>query len=219
MAKSPALVLSSGGIHSLLVAGVASRDSRIAMLHVRDGRTTASQAAMAFERQVAHFKPFRHWNLDGGFLRQMTLPVETAGLVTSTSSDPYGPLIPSRELNLLMLAAGFARQTKATTIFWGAHIEPKNSEAMARNIETVQIINQLLEASLGEPHLTIRTPLMGLEDGQLLELGYQMGVPFAESWTCQMPGDHPCMACPACSRRTRAFRSAQLTDPLVTAKR
>ena len=219
MAKAPALVLSSGGLHSLIVTAVASRETRIAMLHVRDGRTTMPQAARAFDGQVAHFKPFRSWTIDGAFLRQMSLPVETAGLVTSTSSDPYGPLIPSRDLNLLMLAAGFARQVKASTVFWGAHLDPKNTDAMARNIETVQIVNQLLEASLGEPYVVVRTPLMGLADGQLMELGYQMAVPFGESWTCQIPGDHPCMACPACSRRTRAFRAAQLTDPLVTAKR
>jgi len=219
MAKPPALVLSSGGLHSLVVAGIASRDTRIAMLHIRDGRTTAQQASLAFERQAGHFKPFRQWSIDGAFLRQMSLPVETAGLVTSTSSDPYGPLIPAREMTLLALAAGFARQIKASAIFWGAHFDPKSTDALARNIEMVQIVNQLLETSMGEPTLTVRTPLMGLEDSQVLELGYQMGVPFADSWTCQMPGDHPCMACPACSRRTRGFRAAQLTDPLVTAKR
>jgi 7-cyano-7-deazaguanine synthase in queuosine biosynthesis len=29
------------------------------------------------------------------------------------------------------------------------------------------------------------------------------------------PLDAPCMSCPACARRIRAFRAAQLADPLV----
>jgi 7-cyano-7-deazaguanine synthase in queuosine biosynthesis len=60
---------------------------------------------------------------------------------------------------------------------------------------------------------------MGLDDAQVVELGYQMGLPLNFSWTCQLPNnDAPCMSCPACARRTRAFRAAQLPDPLVTKK-
>ena len=67
--------------------------------------------------------------------------------------------------------------------------------------------------------IVVKTPLMGLEDHQVIELGYQMGLPFHASWTCQMAHNEvPCMSCPACARRTRAFRAAQLADPLVTKK-
>ena len=36
MAKSVALVLSSGGLHSLVAAGIAAREYRIAILHVQE---------------------------------------------------------------------------------------------------------------------------------------------------------------------------------------
>ena len=48
MSKAPSLVLSSGGLHSLVAAGLASRDTRIALLHINDGRTPANKAAAAF---------------------------------------------------------------------------------------------------------------------------------------------------------------------------
>lgn len=215
MAKALTVVLCSGGLRSLICAGVAAREFRVALLHLRDQRATSAQTLAAFEQQVAFFKPVKHWVIDAAFLRQMTLPPETAGLITSTSSDPQAPLIPLRELNLLAMAAGFARQLKASAIFWGAQFDPKSSDALSRNIELVQVYNQLLEMLTPDAPLTIRTPLMGLEDHQAVELGYQINVPFGSSWSCQIPGDRPCQSCAACTRRARAFRAAQLQDPLV----
>jgi len=215
MAKAPALVLSSGGLHSLVTAGLGNREFRIGMLHVKDGRATEKQAAAAFERQAAHLRPMKTWVIDGGFLRQTSMPPEATGVVTSTNSDAQSSLVPMRDLAYLTLAAGFARQVHASTILWGVQCDPKQADAMARCIELVQVANQLLELLSPDAPLLIKTPLLGLEDQQVVELGYQMALPFQASWTCQNPLELPCMSCPACSRRTRAFRAAQLVDPLV----
>jgi 7-cyano-7-deazaguanine synthase in queuosine biosynthesis len=228
MPKSSALVLSSGGMHSLVAAGLASREFRIGLLHLADVRASARQAATAFHKQVEHFKPLKHWLADAGYLRQMALPPETAGLVNATGSDAAASLVPLRELQMLSVAAGFARQIHATAIFWGIQYEQRAADALAKNVEIVQIFNGLLEVLSPESPITVKTPLMGLEDHQVIQLGYQMGLPFAASWTCQMPAsaapvaaggapiDTPCMSCPACARRIRAYRAAQLADPLVT---
>ncbi len=219
MPKTSAIVLSSGGLHSLIATGLANREYRIAMLHIKDGRITALKARDAFEKQVAHFKPVKHWVVEGAYLRQMALPPEVAGHVQTTSSDPQGNLlIPLRELQLLSQAAGFARQIRADTIIWGIQHDASNADAMARNIEVVQVMNQLLELLSPDAPITVKTPLVGLEDQQVIELGYQMGLPLASSWTCQMDLPTPCMSCPACAWRTRAFRAAQLADPLIAKK-
>lgn len=218
MPKPPLLVLSSGGLRSLVAAGVAARDTRIALLHIRDGRPTADLAAAAFDKQVTHFKPLKAWAASALYLREMALAAETAGVVASTSSDSQSTLIPLRELQLLAIAAGYAKHIRAAGIVWGAQVDQKQTDALARNIELVQIMNQLLELLSPDLPLVLRTPLMGLEDSQVIELGYQMGVPFAASWTCQMQVENPCMSCPACTRRIRAFRGAQLADPLVAKK-
>jgi 7-cyano-7-deazaguanine synthase len=215
MAKTPAIVLSSGGLHSLVAAGLAAREHRIALLHLQDGRQSAVRAAAAFEKQVAHFQPLKSWSVAVPALRQTSMPPENAGVIHSTSSDPYAPLIPLRDLHLLTVAAGFARMLRAETIIWGAQFDSKQADALARNIELVQMFNNLMDLQNAETPLTVRTPLMGLDDYQVIELGHQIGVPFAASWTCQMAVDNPCMSCPACARRTRMFRAAQLADPLV----
>jgi 7-cyano-7-deazaguanine synthase len=218
MPATPLLVLSSGGLHSLIAAGVAARDSRVALLHINDGRATAAQAAAAFDKQTAHFKPIKHWTIATPFWRQMSLPPESASVVHATSSDSTSPLIPLRELQLLSIAAGFARQIRASAIVWGIQIEPKQTDHLARGIELVQVLNQAIDLLSIDAPISIRTPLMGLEDSQVIELGYQMSLPFTASWTCQTPGESPCMSCPACARRIRAFRAAQLVDPLITKK-
>ena len=113
MAKTPAIVLSSGGLHSLVAAGLAAREHRIALLHLQDGRQSAGHASAAFDKQVAHFQPLKSWSIPVPALRATSLPPENAGVIHSTSSDPYGPLIPLRDLHLLTVAAGFARQLRA----------------------------------------------------------------------------------------------------------
>jgi 7-cyano-7-deazaguanine synthase len=219
MPKAPAIVLSSGGLHSLVVAGLASREHRLGLLHFKDGRASAKQAADAFDRQVAHFKPLRSWSIDASYFRQMSLPPEAAGLVTSTGSDASAALVPLRELQFLAIAAGFAQQMRAAVIFWGIQYEQRAADALARSVELVHVANQLLELMAPESPVLIKTPLMGLEDQQVIELGFQMSLPFNLSWSCQLPNNEaPCMACPACARRTRAFRAAQLPDPLVAKK-
>jgi 7-cyano-7-deazaguanine synthase len=219
MAKSAAIVLSSGGIHSLVCAGLATREFRVGMLHLKDQRSASKQALDAFERQVGHFKPLKSWIVEAGYLRQMSLPIESAGMVSSTGSDAQAALIPYRELQLLSVAAGFAQQMKASVILWGVQYEQKQPDELARIMELVQVMNQLLEMMVPEAPVMIKTPLMGLEDQQVIELGYQMGLPFQLSWSCQLANhEMPCMSCPACARRIRMFRAAQLADPLVAKK-
>jgi 7-cyano-7-deazaguanine synthase len=218
MPKASAIVLSSGGLHSLVAAGLAAREYRVGLLHLADGRASARQAAAAFDKQIAHLKPARSWVADAPHFRQMALPPETAGLVSATGSDAHAALIPLRELQLLTVAAGFAKHFHASTILWGVQYDQRAVDAVTRNVELVQVMNQLLELLSPEAPISVKTPLMGLEDHQVVELGYQMGLPFAASWTCQMATDAPCMSCPACARRIRAFRAAQLADPLVTKK-
>ncbi len=216
MPKSPAIVLSSGGLHSLVTAGLASREFRVGLLHFKDGRASAKQAADAFDRQVAHFKPLKSWTIDASYFRQMSLPPEAAGMVNSTGSDAQAALVPLRDLQFLAIAAGFAQQMRAGVIFWGIQYEQRAADSLARCVEVVHVLNQLLEILAPESPIVVKTPLMGLEDQQVIELGYQIGLPFNLSWSCQLPNNEaPCMACPACARRIRAFRAAQLLDPLV----
>ena len=219
MAKTTAVVLSSGGLHSLVAAGLASREYRVGMLHLKDGRAAAKQAADAFDRQVAHFKPVKNWSIDASYFRHMALPPEMAGLVSSTGSDAQAAMIPLRELQLLAVGAGFAQQIRAAVVVWGIQHEQRSADALARVVELVHVMNQLLEVMSPELPIVVKTPLLGVEDQQVIELGYQMGLPLNLSWTCQMPNNEtPCMSCPACARRTRAFRAAQLADPLVAKK-
>lgn len=216
MAKASAVVLSSGGLRSLVTSGLGAREYRVGMLHLKDGRLAGKQALEAFERQTAHFKPLKSWIVEAGYLRQMSLPPETAGIVNTTGSDGQAALVPLRELQFMTVAAGFAQQIRANVILWGVQHEPRAAEQLSRIVEIVQVMNQLLELLSPEAPIVVKTPLMGLEDQQVIELGYQMGLPFNASWSCQMPNNEtPCMSCPACARRIRAFRAAQLADPLV----
>jgi len=217
--KSLSLALCSGGLRSYICATLAARDSRIGVVHINDGRGPATRLLAALDKQTITLKPSKTWVIDADYIRQMALAAETTGMITSESSDAFSALNPLRDLQFLSIAAGLARASKAPTIYWGVHHAPKESDAIARIVEATQQFNALLGMLTPDFKLTIKTPLLGLEDGQLIELGQQMGVPFEQTWSCQMTLDRPCMSCPACAWRIRAFRAAQLADPLVATKR
>jgi 7-cyano-7-deazaguanine synthase len=217
--KSLAVVLCSGGLRSFICATLAARESRIGIIHINDGRGPAPQLLNALDKQTTTLRPAKTWVLDAGYIKQMALAAETMGMITSESSDAMSALNPLRDLQFLSIAAGLARSFKAPTIFWGIHRAPKESESIARIVEATQQFNALLGMLTPDFKMTIKTPLLGLEDRQLIELGQQMGVPFEQTWSCQMTLDRPCMSCPACAWRIRAFRAAQIADPLIVAKR
>lgn len=219
MAKTLALVMSSGGLRSVVTMAIAAREHRIAAVHMADLRSTEQAAGAAFDRQVECFKPVKSWKIDGAYLQQMALPIESATIAPGAGADGQADLVPYRELQLLSVAAGLARQARAGIIYWGVQIDPKNTDALARAVEIVQLFSQLLEVLAPDQPMSVQTPLLGLQDQQLIELGHQVHAPFAASWTCHTQTQKPCQSCPACTRRMRAFRAARLDDPLLEATR
>jgi 7-cyano-7-deazaguanine synthase len=55
-------------------------------------------------------------------------------------------------------------------------------------------------------------PILDMTDRQLVELGGQMNVPWAMSWSCLHAGDLPCGGCQACIRRAQGFKEAGIAD-------
>ena len=203
MAKASAVVLSSGGLHSLVIAGLASREYRVGMLHLRDGRPSATQAAAAFDRQVAQIKPLKSWFVDAAYLRQMAMPPETAGMVNSTGSDSLSALIPMRELQFLTVAAGLncARQITAVDHFLGRANRTTRRRRSGQKRQFLQVMNQLLELMTPESPIAIKTPPHGPGRSPGHRAGLPDGPPLLSlTWSCQMPqSESPCMSCPACA--------------------
>src|SRR5690348_5074923 len=110
MAKDLAIVLNSGGMNSAVARALAAQRYLPILLHVPAGSATesggsqASRSRVAFDQQVAHFKPYREHVLPMPYLSQLA---SSAGpKPPASASDPrqQAPLSPQM-LNLLPLVS------------------------------------------------------------------------------------------------------------------
>ncbi|HTW93658.1 MAG TPA: 7-cyano-7-deazaguanine synthase [Tepidisphaeraceae bacterium] len=208
MPKDLAIILNNGSINSAVVTALAAQKARPILLHAETSSPPSSRARAAYDQQVAFFKPFREHTLS-----LMTSP---PGAESTTNADPRAETYDRRMLDLLPLiaaAAQYAVHYQAAAIYLGLRIGP-HEEELARGTEYVQIWTEMLQSPCGQTDLEILTPLLELEPWQVVDLGFQAGVPFERTWTCQEEGSDPCWSCRTCQLREAAFQQAGKVDPL-----
>ena len=221
MAKDLAIVLNSGGINSAVATALAAQRYRPILLHVvgaqpaEAGSTQPSRTRVAFDQQVAHFKPYREHVLPMPYLSQLATPA--APKPVPSASDPRQPAPVSPQmlglLPMLAAAAQFAANHHAAAIYLGMRIGA-NPDELAQATEYVQIWTELVQSPCGLAELEIFAPLMELEPWQVVDLAFQVNAPVDRTWSCVNDGGEPCWACRGCRSREAAFQQAGKPDPL-----
>ena len=218
MAKDLAVVLSNGSVNSAVATALAAQRHRVVMLFARttpdDGEDPMAGARSAFDRQVAHFKPYRDHVLDLSFLADARdgdrAPAPLAN--DPRHVPPVGPRLTDL-VPLVGVALRFAAHHQAAAVHLGLRVGP-GGDALASATEFGQVFTELAQLPCGLPDLTVELPLLELEPWQVVDLGAQAGVPFDRTWSCERPGPEACWACAGCRARETAFQRAGKPDPL-----
>jgi 7-cyano-7-deazaguanine synthase in queuosine biosynthesis len=226
MAKELAIVLNNGSVNSAVVTALAAQKFRLVMLHAivggdeEDSAETATRTRVAFDQQTAHFKPYREHVLELPYLSQLQAPGGPKKNVDgpeprqqSRAAAQLLDLVP-----VLGAAARFAGHYQAAAIFLGLRAGP-GPDDLAQATEFTQIWQELLQIPCGMSDMEIATPLLEMEPWQVVDLGYQVNVPFERTWSCVCDGAEPCWACRGCRAREAAFHQAAKPDPLRAVKR
>ena len=221
MAKDLAIVLNSGSVNSAVATALAAQRYRPVMLHVTAGASSdgggnqPARSRVAFDQQLAHFKPYREHVLPMPFLSQLASAAAPKPLPTASDPRQQAPLSPQMLSLLPMVAAGaqFAAHHQAAAIYLGLRVGPAPDE-LAQATEYVQIWTELVQSPCGLPELEIITPLMELEPWQVVDLAFQVNAPLERTWSCVNDGGEPCWACRGCRARESAFQQAAKPDPL-----
>ena len=226
MAKELAIVLNNGSVNSAVVTALAAQRFRLVMLHVivtgeeDQGAETATRTRVAFDQQTAHFKPYREHVLEIPFLSQLQSP--GGPRKNSEAPEPrQQSRINTQLLDLVPIvgsAARFAGHYQAAAIYTGLRAGP-GADELAQATEYAQIWREMLQVPCGMNDLEIETPLMELEPWQVVDLGFQVNVPFERTWSCASDAAEPCWACRGCRAREAAFHQAAKPDPLRVVKR
>ena len=122
-------------------------------------------------------------------------------------------VVPNRNMMMLAVGIAWAVSVKADGDAYGAHVgdhtiypdcRPEFVEAMRR------------AAGLCDWHpVAIETPFLHLTKTDLVRRGRELGVPFADTWSCYQGGDVHCGRCGTCVERREAFMHAGVHDPTV----
>ncbi len=120
-------------------------------------------------------------------------------------------VVPNRNMLMLSVAAAWAISEKADTIAYAAHAGDHAIYPDCRP-EFVDALNGAL--ALADWHnVQIERPFINITKGGIVKLGAQLGVPFAETWSCYKGKEVHCGRCGTCVERLLAFKEAGVTDP------
>lgn len=218
-----AIVLASGGLDSTVLAYLA-RDRfgpDVHMLSVdyhQRHRKEIDYARITATRIGARF--------DVVDLTSVGILLSGSSLTDSGIDVPHGhyaedsmrsTVVPNR--NAIMLAVAFAvavarnLDNVGTAIHAGDHfVYPDCRPAFAYAFQAMQ---DKATDGFGTPSLFM--PFLNLGKHDIVQIGADLGVPFAATWSCYEGGEKHCGKCGTCVERREAFYLAGIDDPTAYA--
>jgi 7-cyano-7-deazaguanine synthase len=122
-------------------------------------------------------------------------------------------VVPNRNMILLSLAIGYAVSLKADKVFYGAHSGDHDIYPDCRP-EFVDAMNGVSALANYEP-IEIVSPFLHDSKLTILKTGLEMGLDYANTWTCYQGLEKACGKCGSCIERLGAFAAFGLTDPIA----
>ena len=216
-----AVVLLSGGLDSMVVAGLA-REAGYSVnaltidynqRHVREiGSARAIVDALGLARHVVLPLDLRQF---GGSALTSDIAVPKDGL------QPGIPVtyVPARNLVFLSLTLAWAEVLGARDIFIGVNALDYSGypdcrpEFIAGFAELAKLATK---AGDGGERFTIHAPLQYLGKAQIAQEAARLGLDAGLSWSCYdpQPDGQACGLCDSCRLRLKGFAEAGLVDPL-----
>jgi len=127
--------------------------------------------------------------------------------------------VPFRNGIFLSLSAAFAESRGIFDIVTGFNLidtpdYPDTTADFTKKMEAA--INQGTSASITGNPFKIHTPLIARSKKEIIELGMELGADYSFSISCYRGQEAPCLSCPSCDIRSRAFAQLNMEDPLIT---
>ena len=120
-------------------------------------------------------------------------------------------VVPNRNMILLAVAAGWAIGQGDEAIAYAAHAGDHAIYPDCRPVFVDAMIHALRLCHY-EP-VELLAPFLGMTKADIVKLGADLGVPFAETWSCYEGGEIHCGQCGTCVERKEAFVLAGVVDP------
>ncbi|MFZ9941327.1 MAG: 7-cyano-7-deazaguanine synthase QueC [Luteolibacter sp.] len=211
-------VLLSGGMDSVTVFHRALRDSDVVACLSFDYGAKHNAREIPFAKLHADRAGVPHHVVSLDFMDRLF----KSDLLRSGGDIPEGhyaeesmkkTVVPFRNGIMLSIAAGFAESIGADAVTIAAHsgdhaIYPDCREPFMR------AMGEAMEQGTYAGIKLLR-PFIDMDKAAIARCGADMGVDFAETWSCYKGGEIHCGVCGTCVERREAFLLAGLPDPTV----
>jgi 7-cyano-7-deazaguanine synthase len=219
--KDIAIVLVSGGMDSCVATAIAGKQYQLALLHVNYGQRTESRELKAFHG-IASFYNIPEdriliSNIDylskigGSSLTDLSMNVQNAHLHSKEIPTSY---VPFRNTLFLAIAVSWGEVIGAKKIFIGA-VEQDSPGYPDCKPAYYDVFNKLIK--LGTKPTTcieVETPLINKKKSEIVIIGVSLDAPLHISWSCYKNTDKACGMCHSCFLRLKAFKEAEVIDPI-----
>ena len=122
--------------------------------------------------------------------------------------------VPFRNAHLLATAVSWSEVIGSSSIYIGAVAEDSSGYPDCRP-EYYSAFQKVIDVGTKpETNIIIKTPVIGLKKSEIVLRGLEIGAPLELTWSCYQESERACGNCDSCALRLRAFREANVTDPV-----
>jgi 7-cyano-7-deazaguanine synthase len=216
-----AIVLVSGGMDSLVCAGIAiEKKHHVSFLHMNYGQKTSDRERKSFDQIADHYHVAAKDRkiIDMTFLSQIggssltdnSIAVKSYQGDSNIIPDSY---VPFRNSIILSLAVSWAEVVGATKLYIGANYEDSPGYPDCRP-SYYEAFNKVIKEGTKAGNIEIMTPVIHMKKRDIVLKGQELKVPFELSWSCYKSSDKACGQCDSCALRLRGFKEAGISDPI-----
>ena len=222
--SKPALVLLSGGLDSSVLLHLVARrlhDGAVYAVSFDYGQRHARELDCATwqavtvgvtEHRIVNASFFAELVRGGTSLVQGGAEVPDLADLSETDRTQPPTYVPNRNMMLLSMAAAYAEASGIADIYYGAQAQDEYGYWDCTN-EFLAGLNAVFALNRRTP-VTVRAPLMNQSKADNVRMGLDLGVDFAQTWSCYRGGNSACGTCPTCVERLNAFRETGAVDPV-----
>ena len=124
-------------------------------------------------------------------------------------------VVPFRNGIMLAIACGIAESREAEALVIAAHSGDHAIYPDCREPFMHSMANAMREGTYAR--IELLRPFIDKDKTAIAQLGHDLGIDFAQTWSCYKGGHIHCGTCGTCVERREAFLKAGLTDPTVYA--
>jgi 7-cyano-7-deazaguanine synthase len=223
--KKSAIVLLSGGLDSMVVAGLA-REAGYALHALTIDYNQRHRIELESAARIAvHLAAAEHIVLPldltrfGGSALTADIAVPKDGVEENAIPVTY---VPARNTIFLSLCLGLAEARGSRDLWIGVNAldysgYPDCRPEFIRSFETTA--NLATKAGVEGDTFTVHTPLLHMTKADIACEANRLGLDAAMSWSCYdpSPDQKACGQCDACRLRAKGFTDAGLPDPTIYA--